>query len=240
MSRRRALWIALPLLAAVVAMAGFAKWRMTTFASEERSVVTATPAVPGFAGILPVELPERGSEVCIDGVTFSPRTRELRIGTVTEGRPGPRTEIVATAPGYRAKATAAGWPANGELIVALDTPERPVIGGLCVRKLGAGPLALVGTQEGRAAARTEVTIDGEPTPADVALTFYSGETKAFSDQLPQILSAISRLSWPGEWLLWILLAVVLVGTPAGALAALGLALRDDTRQERNDRPSGTL
>ena len=229
MTRRR-LWMILPLLAAIVAMAGLMKWRGTDWLGQERAIVSASPSVGPFGPPIRLELKHRGDTLCNKGVTFSPDTQVLRMPTLAVGRPGAHVEVTATAPGYRVVRRLSGWPDGQDLGVALPTPPRSVVGDVCVKlRRRHERIVFIGTQETRTYARPDLVIDGKPSQADVMMTFYQSKPERFADRLPAMLQHISALSWPAAWLLWILVFAVLIGVPAGVLAALWLALRDDAR-----------
>src|SRR4051812_19107491 len=71
------------------------------WATKSRVVIASTPVPPALFGITPAPL-KGGATGCMHSVTFDPQTQIGEIGFNTNGKPGPRLAITATAPGYRA------------------------------------------------------------------------------------------------------------------------------------------
>jgi hypothetical protein len=216
-------WVALPaLVSCAIAAVLFGR-----FLTEERELVSATPSPRPMFEITPVTVPP-GEELCISDVTIPADARQLRVQVLTFRRSGPALDIALRARGYGERlAIRAGYPDGALISAPMDPPAEERLAEVCLRHRGAGPIALVGTTEERTQSRPEGSVDGRPAAADTYLGFYAAGSASALDRAPEIVDRMSafRPAFIGPWLLWPLLAFVLLGVPAGVLWAALRAVR---------------
>lgn len=223
-----ALALALGLIA-VVAAAGF-----VPFLTEDRPIpVTTAATTPVFSAPALVEVPP-GERACLDDVLLDPDADIARFRVGTYGEDGPPLALTLAAPGYRERvAVGAGYADNAELGVPVEGPERELIGDACIANEGRVLIALYATAEGRTQSRVDVEVDGEPVPADVALTFFQREPESVAGRIPEALDAMTAFRPVGTWLTWPLFLLVALAMPALALWALHRAFAQDGEERPN-------
>lgn len=132
------------------------------------------------------------------------------------GREGPPLVLRATAPGYEATAALNGGYGGGNAVLALRPPSRSEIGTVCITDIGRLPAAVRGNNEPRGVTRSELTIDGRPTPGNLAITFLTPGSHPLADRLLPTAQHASRLIDEvfSPYLLLVLGALILFGLPA--------------------------
>ena len=191
-------------------------------------VVSNTPVRSDFAAVQPIVL-EPGARVCLGAVTFDPavRSAQLTFAPSATGSAPTRLTLEASAPGYRASATAEiARGQGGRLDIPFAPPRRGGVGSLCVRNSGARTTALAGTADSRALTRSTIVADGERTARAFSVTLREAGGRSLLDRTGQLVDRTAALSAVSPWLVWLLLPLLLLGVPAAVLVALRLALRE--------------
>jgi hypothetical protein len=216
-------WVTLPaLVTCAIAAALFGR-----FVTEERELVAAVPSPRPLFEVSLVEVPP-GAELCISDVTIPDDARQLRAQVGTFGRPGPELDVTLRAPGYSERLTvAAGYADSALIAAAMDPPAAARLGEVCVNHRGSAPIALVGSTEDRTLSRPEGKVGGKVAAADTYLAFYARGSASTVDRAGAIVERMSafRPGVVGPWLLWPLLALVVLGVPGGVLWAVLRAVR---------------
>jgi hypothetical protein len=197
------------------------------FLTEDRELVSAVPSPRPMIQVDLIDVPP-GEKLCITGVTIPQDARQLRVQVGTFGRPGPELDVTLRGPGYRERLTVpAGYPDSALIAAAMDPPPAPRLGEVCLGHRGPARIALVGAEEERTLSRPAGRVGEKPVDADTYLAFYSGESASALNRAGQIVERMSafRPAVVGPWLLWPLLALVVVGVPAGVLWAALRAVR---------------
>jgi hypothetical protein len=192
------------------------------FLIADRELVAATPSPRPVFAISLVDVPP-AEALCISGVTIPDDARELHFQVGTFGPPGPALTVDLRAPGYAERVTVPAGYADSALIAEpMRPPAAPVLGEVCFRHEGARKIALVGTTEERTRSRPEGAVSGQPVDPDAYLAFYAGRSASALSQSGEIVARMGafRPGVVGPWLLWPLLAVVVIGVPAGLLWAI--------------------
>ncbi|HET6550091.1 MAG TPA: hypothetical protein VFG79_16635 [Solirubrobacter sp.] len=192
-----------------------------------RDLVASTPSPRPMFQVTFVDLPPQ-QRLCLNDVTIPHDARQARFQVRTYGRPGPALDVELLAPGYRERLRVPAGYRDEALISAPMTPPREArLGRVCLRQDGAARISLVGTTEDRTRSRPYGDVDGEPVSADTYLAFYAGRTASALHETPAIVDRMGafRPGIVGPWLLWPLLAIVVVGVPCGVIWAAVNAMR---------------
>ena len=198
----------------------------------ERDVVVSSPSLSGIFVRSAVSLP-RGDRACLAPVPLDPEMTSAQLLVNSAERPAVPLEVSVRAPGYVARGRVpATYPpgADASVRVALDAPARPVDGRLCVRNLGRNAVLLIGTNEPRSIAAATITVEGvAQPPQNVELTFFGDTGESVLDDPGSTVSRASAFTaaYVPQWLVWLLVAALLAGVPAGVVVALAWALRSD-------------
>ena len=213
----------------VAAAALFGPWL-----SKDREVVEGTPAHPPLYHRVPVEL-KPGARVCMAPMTLTSRTDRVRFG-ILDDAPAAIT-VTARGGGYTSSTTvrAVGLAFDA----AVKRPARDLDGEVCF----ANPdrrraVQLLGTRDARILGRADPTLDGQRlTTTEVAVTLLRSERASIASRTSEMIRHAVVVG-PGvlaPWILWLLLPLVAVGVPLGALAALAAAAKpEDREQERRE------
>jgi hypothetical protein len=204
--------IAIPAALLLLIAAAFA----IPFLTREHDLVASTPSPRPLFDVTPLELPAN-QQLCIDDVTIPRDARQLRFQVITGGRPGPKLDVTVAG---QALTVPAGYADETTLSVALRPPRTATLGSVCVR--AAAAVRLTATTETRTQSRPQGRIDGRPVKPDAYLAFYEdrqGTPLAHTSDIIDRMSAF-RPGIVGPWLLYPLLALVLIGVPAGLIWAI--------------------
>lgn len=223
MSRPRVVVAVTALLLVAVALLG---WRGPL--TRERTPIASTGAPAPVNVITPIELAPKGL-LCAADIAIGPRMQEAEL-ILTGDAPGPPLVVRAQVPGYTSPP--ASIPASGAgthpVRVAIEPPRENAIGRLCVRNTGRTKAVFVGTTELRTYTKLRTFLNGEPVASDVALKFYERRQVSALGDLPGVVAriAIGRGFLGAAWLVWMLLALLVVVVPVLVLRALAGALSD--------------
>jgi hypothetical protein len=212
-------WVAIPAaLACLVALAFFAP-----FLLKERDLVASTPSPRPMFTVTFIEL-AGGERLCADDVTIPAAARRLRLQVRTFGRPGPPLDIALDAPGYRERVTTrSGYADTETLSIPIRPPAKDRLGAVCVAP--SERIALTGTEEARTLSRPRGRVDGTAIATDAYLAFDEGRRASALSRAAAIIDRMDafRPGIVGPWVLWPLLALVVLGIPTGTVLALARA-----------------
>lgn len=229
-------WSQPPALVAVTAFGAcvLAALLFVPFLTVQRVLVAGTPSPRPLFSVSLIEIPA-GEQLCISDVTIPPRAQELHLSIGTFGLPGPRLELDLRAPGYRERIVVpAGYADNTDIVAAMTPPATARVGRVCVIDRGATKLALIATTEERTASRPVGRLGAvgggaaaTPVAGDAYLAFYERGSASVMQRTHEIVERMGafRPGVVGAGLLWALVALVLVGVPAGVVAAALIAVR---------------
>ncbi|HEX7292238.1 MAG TPA: hypothetical protein VF250_14030 [Conexibacter sp.] len=218
--------LAVGTLLAVVALV--AATQILPWLTRDREVVSSTPVRTELLAPQEIAL-QPGQRACVARVPFDPDGRVARVTIARAGAGPARLSLAASGGAYRAQASAR-VPADyeGALDIPFAPPTRDLIGTLCVGNAGGRAIALAGTVHPWAIVRPQMTLDGQPVAEAFTLTLLEPGRRSYLARVPQLVERAAALSAVGPWLFWLLLALLVVGVPAGVTAALTLALRAPT------------
>jgi hypothetical protein len=231
-----------PLIAfvAVLALTAIAAGRFLTAPHE---VIASTPSAY-TGGTVPLDLAS-GSELCSDQILFASNAGIARFGATSSGAaPAPALDVRAageTAGRYRSDYHAeaqvpGGWSGTRQIDVPLTPPRTDTMGTLCVRNPGPAAVTLIGTAQGRAAARPTVTIDGTPSEFEFSLRIMEPGRHTIVSRLGEVTSHASTLKPFGAWWMWVLSLCLLTLAPFAVWRVVAFALDADDAALGADRP----
>lgn len=203
------------------------------WAVRDREVVEGTPAHPPLYQRVPVGL-TRGSPLCVRPVTLTRRTERIRFGTLGE-RAGV-IAVTARGPGYSSTGTvnAAGLVVEA----AVTPPRRDLEGEVCFANRSAQPMELLGTNDARVLGRADPVSGGmRHKTFEVAVTLLRREPESLAARVDDAFAraGVVGAGFLAPWVLWLLLPLVVLGIPLGALGALAAAAQpEDREQERRE------
>jgi hypothetical protein len=205
----------------VVLACAFAYWFIPA-TTNDRAVRTGTPVPVARGEAVPVRVPAAG-RACMTDVGLTARTDLVVLNVATRGRRPSPLVLEAAAPGYRASARFPRYEDGKDVAVRLAHPRSDVVAELCVVNTGERSVWLRGTTEPQTAGRSETRVDGELQGVDVSMVLLHGEPASLTDEAGDLMSVMTTWKPGFVWtpLLWILLALVVVGVPLGALWAFG-------------------
>jgi hypothetical protein len=211
---------------------------------KSRPAIWATPTSEPYdvGQLTPVAVPGHG-RICVDGMPWAPEARLVQLRVL----PGPTARtpalgIEATGPGgYRATTKIpAGLVQNDRATAPIRPAAREITGTLCVTNEGARPTSFYGVPTAdRLGAAVKVTVNGRAlADRQLSVTLLQSRDKAILGRLGTVLSHVAAFRPIGAWMVWILLALLLVGTPVGVALALARASADDD-EASTPAPGGT-
>jgi hypothetical protein len=240
MRRAVEIWRRVPLplwalLGAVVVIGAVGlRWELP-WLTRDGGVRVATPVPPQGFGLSTVAL-ERGKPVCIQDVLLPAATQVVSLsGSVPSGKPGPPVAVTIAGPGYRHTATIArGWPEG--LRVTIPSPPRDVLATICLESRAKDAALL--NANGTTVARAFTTVDGQRGGPVVAVDLLRSAPESHLARLGTMLDRAADFSWRplSGGLARVLLALVLLLVPIGAVGALLWTMELDRRQSAPPAP----
>ncbi len=206
---------------------------LVPFAGKERLFFGTVPQPDPVSAVTLVPL-RGGQEACFDEAVIDPRSEVAQFRVGTYGRPSQPLELTISGDGYRAAATvaAADYDDNELQEIPLTPPREATEVSICIANAGSARVALYGTAD-RAKTRSQTKVDGRRSPANPLLRFVEAKPATLTDRLGTIADRVEVFRPPfiAAWMLWTLLALVVVGVPVAIVVALQRALREDERAE---------
>ena len=222
-SRRRIALTALAVLAVLVVTV----WHGQGTWNGAKALHDATTSSPTLSPLFSraVFLLKKGEEACVAPVTYYADTGQARFRAQSPRAPGPRVEVVATAPGYRATGRSVRLPpqTEGTVDVELRPPGREVTGRFCWRNLGPTPVNLIGTNEGRSLTIAEATVDGRKRrDEEIELVLFERGGHSLRSRRSELVERAASLTGglAPTWVLWPIV-VLLFGSPLVMAAVFG-------------------
>lgn len=217
--RRLAAAIGLVLLAVAAAVWG------VPYLTRDRDTVAVTPQPDPLLRVATIPL-RGGQRACMDRAVLDAHSEQARLRVGTYGHGAVPLELTIRGSGYRdAVAVPADYADSQLLRVGVDPPPRPTEVTICIENRGEHKVALYASDD-RTNSRSTVRVDGRAVDPDFGIAFYEREPHSLASQLPanlQRASAFRPLVTPA--VLWVLLALTVVGVPLAVLAAYLVALR---------------
>ncbi|WP_028062450.1 hypothetical protein [Solirubrobacter soli] len=202
------------------------------YLTKPREVIASTPAA--YTGAqMPVPL-QSGWKACVDQILFADNGRVARFGAIAGDGGAPPLEITVTGDGksgYRTSAkVAGGWTATRAIDVPLKPPPTDTMGTFCVRNAGSQTVALVGNENGRAAARPTLKVNDQVFAGELPLRILESGQHSIVSRLGEVTTHASTLKPFGAWWLWVLAIALVTFVPVALWRAIGSALVADDAQ----------
>jgi hypothetical protein len=123
----------------------------------------------------------------------------------------------------------AGLPRDGRAIARIAPAAREVYGTLCVTNRGDAPLDLYGVpRNGRYYAPSTITVDGhEIADRQLSVLLLSNPHQSIGARLGDVMSHVAAFRPLSSWMAWIVLGLLLAGTPVAVAVALARAAEED-------------
>jgi hypothetical protein len=234
MRRARETWRRVPLplwalLGAVLVIGGVGlRWELP-WLTRDSGVRVATPVPPQNFGISTVAL-NRRKPVCIQDVLMPAATEVVNLGgSVPTGKPGPPIDVTITAAGFRHTATIErGWPKG--LSIPVPARSKDLLASICLESRSKTPAVL--NANGGTVVRAYTTVDGTRGGPVVAVDLLGSPASRLS-RLGTMLDRAADYTWRplSGGIARVLLALVLLLVPIGAVGALLWTMQLDRRRE---------
>ena len=184
-----------------------------------------TRRASGASGARPsvfvADLPARGGVICQDHVALSPAAGSIELLMGTFGSPGPALVVLLRDPEsgrlYARGSKASGW-SEGTVSIPLDwaRPGSDLIDAeLCLQSRGGARLTVAGEPIGVAATVGSNSADGR-----LSVVARERDPSSLAESLPVLADRIGRgnASWIGQWTVWVIGLLLVVGCCLGAMA----------------------
>jgi len=168
-----------------------------------------------------------GAEACFNHAVIEPRSEEARFRVGTIRRAGAPLLLRMDGPGYRSRSRIPGGYADNTLLeVPVTPPARATPVRVCIRNGGRTRMDLYGAAD-RTRSRSRTRVDGRLVRPNVAFGFWERRERTLADRLPETVErmTVMRAALIGEWLVWPLLLLGLVGVPIGLVWGFRTAIR---------------
>jgi hypothetical protein len=224
-----ALWA---LLAAILVIGGVGlRWELP-WLTRDSGVRVSTPVPPARFGLKTVTL-KRNGRVCVANLLIPAGADVIGMGAaVGTGHRPPRIDFSLQAPGYRWSGTLPrGWPDG--FAPHYRPPAADVIGTLCLSNPSRVPIVINANNEPGAVIRVVATVDGKAAAATPAIEFRVAQPASRLSRLGTMLDRAADFSWRplSGTIAKLLLALVLLLVPVGAVGALLWTMEADRRRE---------
>jgi hypothetical protein len=218
---------AIPLVGLAIVLIGALVW-WRPFLTEERAVVTSTPAPVGVFVTSTIDL-KRGSQACVGPVALDRATGKAQMGFASATGTA-QLVLEASAPGYRYRREVRLDVSPRGTPVALDiaSPPRDLIGTLCVTNAARAPLSVIGTTEALSFGPAKTSVDGVAIgDRSMALNLLEARPRSILSRLGTIVHRASDFTGGlvPFWLSWLLVVGLVVGTPVAIFVGFAATLR---------------
>src|SRR3954471_3936774 len=196
---------------------------MRPFVTRDRDVIASTPAAAGaFSPLVPIELKPH-DQLCVTAAPLDSDSKLGRVLAYTFGKPGAPLAVDTYAKGFHSQTRLpAGYP-EGQVELPVKPPDQSTEGEVCVRNAGSAKVGIQATQVGQRFSRPRPYLNGFGLEQDVPMTLHKSQQKTFIQQTPRAVDHAAVFVPLAPWAIWLLLALALIGIPAGVLFALARA-----------------
>ena len=205
-------------IAAAAPVALFAIAAAVPFATEKREYPAAIPQASPlyFTSVVKVRA---GSEACFRDAVIEPRSEQARFRVGTVRRPGAPLVVRMRGAGYAETVRVrGGYADNTELRLPVTPPARATPVRVCIENLGPDEMHFYAADD-RTRSRSTVEVDGRPRRPAIVFSFWERERRSIAERFPLTLERMSvfRAAGVGEWLLWPLALLFVVGIPVAVV-----------------------
>jgi hypothetical protein len=202
-----------------------------SFLTRDRDYLSVTPQPPAVEAPAFVNLPADG-RACMNLVALDRRSEEARIRPTVQGQPVPIDITITGEDGYQARGRAEADYETGDVVaLPVKPPARSLIATVCLHNDGKRAVGLAAVVD-RRRSRSNVLVDGVSSQPGFVIQFAEQEPVSLIERLPDSIERMTvlRPGIVGEGVLWVLVALFVVGVPLATLWAFARAVRDDEPQ----------
>ncbi len=215
---------------ALVVLALGALFVVRPFVAAQRDYPASVPSPAALANAEVVPLAP-GSPACFSHAVIEEHSEQARFKVYSPEGPAGPLRVTLRGEGYDAAAEVpAGTPDNTLVSVFVPAPPTDIPLRVCIANEGERDVALFASAD-RTRSRSTAVVDGEDTGRSIWFSFYEPRSRAITERIPATVDRMTvfRPAWVSEPLLWALLALLVVGMPAGVVWAYVRGLREDER-----------
>lgn len=204
---------AIGLTAFAVVLALFVVVAAVPFVTKKRdqpASITSPPALESVSLVI-VKPHQRA---CMPQLAMDSHARQARFKIGTFGKPGPRLAVSITPGGDTV--IAPGWADNSTLTAPVDPGGHDRLATACIADEGNVKIALYAASD-RAQSRALAVVDGKRGDASPQFGFWEAGPVSIATRAPVTVERIAtfRGFLSHAWIVWIALALFLVGVPCG-------------------------
>jgi hypothetical protein len=197
-------------LAALTAAAVLAV--LVVAAGDDRDVAHAV----GLPAIGPAGTLAQGQQLCRRDIEVPVAFERVRVVTTTEGLPGPPLEVRVSRPGRATRVARVPGGYQGTVEARVGHLPAGATVGVCVRNLGVREVVLLGIPPGVLLG----DLGDTNVQVEFAVVFARDRAVSTLGQVPEMMRRAAIFKPVAPWVLWLLLAGVVLGLPALLVAAL--------------------
>jgi hypothetical protein len=218
------------LLGALVVLALGALLVVRPFVAAQRDYPASVPSPASLRETSTVPLKPR-DPVCFERAVIERHSEEVRFNVASPSGPAPAIRVRLRGDGYRYDGELpAGALDTQHVRVAIPAAPRDLEVRVCFENLGDEAIGLYASRD-RTRSRSLAVVDGEETDASIWFAFYENHPHTLLERLPATVERITvfRPGYVTTAVVWALVALFVVGAPAGAVWAYLRGLREDER-----------
>jgi hypothetical protein len=170
-----------------------------------------------------------GQQACFDAVAEH-HSEIVRFKVSSPAGPAPGMSVRLAGDGYAYTAMIPpGLLDTQTAQAAMPAPPRDVPVRVCIRNLGPQRVGLFASSDPRSRSRSLAFKGTKNTEKSIWFAFYEPTSRAITERIPDTIQRITvfRPHWVKVWLLWIIGALFLLGTPFAITWAYVRSLDDD-------------
>ena len=181
-------------------------------AGDERDVAHAV----GLPAIGPAGTLAQGQQLCRRDIEVPVAFERVRVVTTTKGLPGPPLEVRVSRSGRATRAARVPGGYQGTVEARVGHVPAGATVSVCVRNLGVRELVLLGIPPGVLLG----DLGDTNVQVEFAVVFARDRALSTLGQVPEMMRRAAIFKPVAPWVLWLLLAGVVLGLPALLVAAL--------------------
>lgn len=171
-----------------------------------------------------------GQQACFDHAVAERHSEILRYKVSSPAGPAPEMTVRIFGGGYDYTATIPpGLLDTQTAQAAMPAPPADLPVTVCIADKGPQDVGLFASSDQRSRSRSIAFVGKKDTEKSIWFAFYEPAPRAITERLPDTIARMTvfRPHWVGQWLLWVIAVLFLVGTPIAVIWAYVRALDDD-------------
>lgn len=198
--------------------------------TREHDIIVSSPSPPGV--FIDERLPlKAGDLVCVGPMRFTPAAGRVRLVAETRANPVPPLRITSRTGTTKKTTVVRNYP-TGKItqILVPFTVTETASGSVCVRNTGDATVSLAASNEPRYFSLATTKLNGKVAPQNLraSVQLLAADRSTIIKRLPDAVRQDAQLTGVlPRWIVWLLLAGVLVAIIAGPLYVMTDVLRRD-------------